>query len=497
MKKSLNILICCFVVILFAGSCSEEGIDDNSGIGTLEGMVVKAEGNTPLENVKITTSPASTTVFTDEEGKFIIEEIPAGTYSVQASLDEYQTAFKPARITHGLVSNVVFELEVSTINNLPPSIPILITPEDNSVVDSTSVEFVWSAQDPENDDLTYTLELRNDLDNEIEVFESIEDTTYVHTSLRIGAKYFWQVTVTDGVNEPVKSQISTFRVTNPQIGNRVLYVRNIGGNNVIISINEEGEEYMLTSENKNSYRPVRNVAADRIAYLQSTGAQVDIYTMKRDGTDKTKVTSSIRPNGFNLNEITIDWPQNSNRIYFANLNKLYRIGSDGQGLHLVYQTTDGSLISEMSVNENSNIIALKTNNLDGYDVKIFTIDFNGNTLATLLNEKPGAVSGLDMSVSTRKIIYSYDVTGSQSSDYRRWDSRIFLYDMNTLETIELSERKDAGTNDLEPSFSPNEAYIIFTNTSNDGISKKYIYTQEIGEMERDLVQSDAFMPDWK
>ena len=231
MKKSLNILICCFVVILFAGSCSEEGIDDNSGIGTLEGMVVKAEGNTPLENVKITTSPASTTVFTDEEGKFIIEEIPAGTYSVQASLDEYQTAFKPARITHGLVSNVVFELEVSTINNLPPSIPILITPEDNSVVDSTSVEFVWSAQDPENDDLTYTLELRNDLDNEIEVFESIEDTTYVHTSLRIGAKYFWQVTVTDGVNEPVKSQISTFRVTNPQIGNRVLYVRNIGGNN--------------------------------------------------------------------------------------------------------------------------------------------------------------------------------------------------------------------------------------------------------------------------
>jgi len=219
--------------------------------------------------------------------------------------------------------------------------------------------------------------------------------------------------------------------------------------------------------------------------------------MKRDGTDKTKVTSSIRPNGFNLNEITIDWPQNSNRIYFANLNKLYRIGSDGQGLHLVYQTTDGSLISEMSVNENSNIIALKTNNLDGYDVKIFTIDFNGNTLATLLNEKPGAVSGLDMSVSTRKIIYSYDVTGSQSSDYRRWDSRIFLYDMNTLETIELSERKDAGTNDLEPSFSPNEAYIIFTNTSNDGISKKYIYTQEIGEMERDLVQSDAFMPDWK
>lgn len=497
MKKILNIFLSSIVVIAIVTSCSEEGIDDNGGIGKLEGMVVKAGDNTPLEDVKISTSPASTTVFTDEEGKFEIEEIVAGSYSVQASLAGYQTTFKPARITQGLVANVVFELEPSTISNQPPSTPILITPEDNAVIDSTSVEFVWTSIDPEGDNLVFSLELRNDLNNEVEIFEHIEDTTYVHTSLKIGAKYFWQVSASDEINEPVQSQVSTFRVTNPQIGNRVLYVRNINGNNVIISTNEDGEEYLLTSENKNSYRPVRNVAADKIAYLQSTGAQVDIYTMKRDGTDKFKVTSSVRPNGFNLNEITIDWPANSNKIYFANLNKLYRIGSDGQGLELVYQTTDGSLISEMSVNESRNIIALKTNNLDGYDVKVFTIDFNGNTIAILFSDQPGAVSGLDMSVSTQKIIYSYDITGSESPDYRRWDSRVFIYDMSALETIELSNGKEAGTNDLEPSFSPNEASIIFTNTSNDGISQKNIHIQGVDGRGRDLIQTNAFMPDWK
>ena len=55
-------------------SCEKEGIDDN-GFGTLSGKVVTDGDNVPLENVKITTNPASTTVFTNATGDFIIENI--------------------------------------------------------------------------------------------------------------------------------------------------------------------------------------------------------------------------------------------------------------------------------------------------------------------------------------------------------------------------------------------------------------------------------------
>ena len=141
----------------------------------------------------------------------------------------------------------------------------------------------------------------------------------------LGAQYFWQISATDDINPPVLSPVGTFKVMNAPVENRFLFVRNINGNNVIFSADEEGNEFQLTSENTNSYRPRRNVAANRIAYLQTTGAQADIYTMKRDGTDKVKVTSNVKPNGFDLNEINIDWPENTDVIYFPkteNFNKI-------------------------------------------------------------------------------------------------------------------------------------------------------------------------------
>lgn len=497
MMKNIFKIILCSLVFSMCISCSEEGIED-TGLGKLEGTVVSSGNNEPLENVKITTTPASTTVFTDENGKFVIAKISAGAYSVQADLDKYQTTFQAANITEGVTSNVVFELKLSTANNKPPSAPILISPEDNSIIDSTSVKFIWSAKDPDGDELTFKLELRNDKNSDVEIFEDIKDTTYLYSPLKLGVKYFWQVSASDDINDPVQSAVSSFTVTNSPIGNRILFVRNISGNNVIFSADEAGNEYQLTSENTNSYRPKRNVSADKIAYLQTTGAQVDIYTMRRDGTDKVKVTSNVKPNGFNLNEINIDWPNESDRIYFPNLDKLYSIGSNGQGLQLVYQTPDGSLISEMSVSEKSNLIALKSNNLDGYDVKIFTIDFSGTILSTVLTGVSGAASGLDLSATNKNILYSYDVSGIPSSDYRRWDSRIFIYDMTSGVATEISAEKPAGTNDLEPIFSPNEAFVVYTNTSNDGISQKEVYKLEIGNQKtRILLYTDAFMPDWE
>lgn len=111
---------------------------------------------------------------------------------------------------------------------------------------------------------------------------------------------------------------------------------------------------------------------------------------------------------------------------------------------------------------------------------------------------PGAASGLNLSVTNNFLVYSYDVSGFESDDYRRLDSRIFVYDIAAETTTDVSDNKPGGTNDLEPIFSPNEAFVIFTNTSNDGISEKFIYRLEIDEMTtRELLYSNAFMPDWE
>ncbi|WP_347372938.1 carboxypeptidase regulatory-like domain-containing protein [Aequorivita sp. Q41] len=498
MKGNLTYIKLLSVFLILLVSCNEDRINEND-FGIIQGKVVAEGTNAPLENVRVSTSPVTSTVFSDDKGKFKIENVPVGEYSVGVRLDGYLATFMPATVVTNEAVNVIFEMQISTANNRPPTAPELTKPAENEVLESIEAIFEWSSTDPEEDPITYSLELRNDQNEDVLLFDDITEPTFAYSELLLGAQYFWQVSAKDEYNPAVLSPVGTFSVINAPVENRFLFVRNINGNNVVFSADKDGNEFQLTSENKNSYRPRRSVSANRIAYLQTTGAQVDIYTMKRDGTDKVKVTSNVKPNGFNLNEINIAWPKTSDRIYFPNLDKLYRIRSSGQGLQLVYQTPDGSMISEIAVSENNDLIVLKTNNLDGYDVSIFTIRFNGTVIDTLISGLPGAASGLDLSVTNGKIIYSYDTSGFQSSDYRRLDSKIFMYDINTGEPpVVISAEKPNGTNDLEPIFAPNEAFVIFTNTSNDGISQKDVYTLEIGENEtRELLYSNAFMPDWE
>ena len=74
--------------LLFLVSCSEEKIGEQiNDFGTITGKVVSGDTFEPMENVKILSSPATSTVFTDAEGKFTLSNVKVGEYSVQAQKD--------------------------------------------------------------------------------------------------------------------------------------------------------------------------------------------------------------------------------------------------------------------------------------------------------------------------------------------------------------------------------------------------------------------------
>ena len=84
------------VSLLLITGCSEDLIDIN-GTGVIRGKVVEETTFLPLENVKISTNPNTSSVFTDVNGDFEIE-VEAGQYAVQAEKDEYITAFESATV---------------------------------------------------------------------------------------------------------------------------------------------------------------------------------------------------------------------------------------------------------------------------------------------------------------------------------------------------------------------------------------------------------------
>src|SRR5690606_35593412 len=202
--------------------------------GTLKGKVIDKESGEPLDNAKITTNPASTTVFTDSSGNFTIQKVAVDDYSVQAELAGYVSGFEAVSVSETNTSEVSFELSVSNTQNLPPSMPILVTPEDGAEEQPLEVQFIWEASNSEADELSYTLDLRNVSTNEMQVFEVGQDTTFTVSNLQLATKYFWQITVSDNDNDPVVSSISEFKtLTLPD--NPYLFVKKENDNLVIYS----------------------------------------------------------------------------------------------------------------------------------------------------------------------------------------------------------------------------------------------------------------------
>ncbi|MGL5113281.1 MAG: carboxypeptidase-like regulatory domain-containing protein, partial [Flavobacterium sp.] len=194
--KYFKFLVCVFAVLLF--SCNEEQIQD-TGFGTIKGRVVDKIKFEPIENVKITTSPATSTIFTDKEGYFVIADVATGEYSVQAIKDGFLAKFEPTTLSLNAVSQVVFELETSTASNKSPEVPVLKTPADLAVNQSIKTKLTWESKDPDGDALTATVTLRNGTTDEIITFENLKSNSVDLSNLSYSTKYFWQVSVSDGI----------------------------------------------------------------------------------------------------------------------------------------------------------------------------------------------------------------------------------------------------------------------------------------------------------
>ncbi len=502
--KTIFRILSILIFSIFLVSCNEDLIEQAQS-GILRGKVVKRGTNVPIENVKIFTAPTTETVFSKADGTFEIPNMPVGNYSVKAELSGYLATFQAVNIQKkDQVVTMVFELDDDNSLNTAPTTPELLSPTDNSVNQPLTVELTWNSTDPDTDDvLKYNLTIKNNLDTNVIQVNDLLTNHYTLSNLKFGVSYFWQVSVSDGIHSPVLSAISKF-TTNTVPLNRYHYVQKQNGNLFIVSSNESGTNFQFTNSSYNSWRPRKNNNAGLIAFLRTEGGNTQIYTANPDGSNVFKVTT-VPVAGFNNNELDFSWSTNGQEFLYANFNKLYRINKDGSGLNLVYTAPSGTMISECDWSYDGSKIALKTNNVNGYSTQIYIIDMLGNTIKTILSGTLGASGGLNFSVDGNRLLYTRDVSGFEdvSGNYRQLDTRIFVYDFIANMTYDVSSESDKpqGTNDLDPRFSPNNAQIIYTNTSNDNISPRNVEVIDLNstltDMTRTVLFTNGEMPDYE
>lgn len=502
--KTLYSLSLLFLLFLFCHSCSEDLVG-KVNTGTITGKVVQKGTNAPIANVKIYTSPTTQTVFSAADGTFTLEKVPLGDYSVKAELTGYLASFQGVNLQNENPVSIVFEMSDDNSLNSPPSVPLLLTPADNAVEQPTSVTLTWNCTDPDASDslkLKFKLIVKNSLNSNVIIKDDIKTKSYVLENLTFGVTYFWQIIANDTVNPDVYSAVSQFKVSDTP-NNRFHYVKKLGSNYYIVSSNETGQNFQFTTNSVNSWRPRLNNSAGLIAFLQTVSGATQIFTANKDGSNVKQVTNIQPVLGYNYEDLDFSWSSNGSELIYPAFDKLYRINKDGSGLSLVYTTSGGDFITECDWSMDGSKIAIKTNDVNGYNAKILIIDSVGNILKTVLTGQPGAAGGINFSIAGDKLLYTRDISGYESPNHRQLDSRIFLYDLNSNTAADIStiSKKPIGTNDLDPRFSPNDAEVIFTNTSNDGISQKDIVKLKFSttntEYERTTLFTAAEMPDWE
>ncbi|MFV8333763.1 carboxypeptidase regulatory-like domain-containing protein [Flavobacterium sp. GSP14] len=490
-----------YIVLLFFIflSCEEEKFAGEE-FGTIEGKVVSAVDFKPMANVKVFSNPNTSIVFTDEQGKFVVNNVKVGDYSFEAQKEGYIAKFEAATVNANKTSSLVFELKLSTTNNKPPTTPVLVTPADNAINQALEINLAWTATDIEKDSLKYVITLRKENNTEVVTFLNISKNTLTIKGLSYSTKYYWQVAVSDAINPAVLSPVRAFTTIDFRDA-RFLFVKKEVNNYVIYSGDESGNQLQLTNTSVNSWRPRKNNQVNKIAFIRSNGGQNHIYTMNPDGTNVLKITNAAPISGFNSDYLNFSWNASGSQIIYPSFDKLYRINNDGSGLTKIYQTPNGKFISECDWSNDGSKIAIKVNDPNGYNAEIYVINTAGTVQNQVVSGINGAIGGLNFSINGQRLIFTRDVSGFEDANYRQLDSRVFQAVLSTGVTTEISAEKLIGTIDIDVRLSPNEAEFILMNTSNDGLSIKNIikYTPAGNNLgaSRLILFSNASMPDWE
>ena len=494
MKLNQYIIFSAFLLIgLF--SCKEDYVEPVF-YGSISGRVLKAEDLTPINDAVVKISPINTTTMTDENGNFVFEELPTGGYTLEVRKSEFGTEILSLEVLQDKTTDLDILLEVDLQPVSPPGNPILVAPVDQALDLGIDQTLVWlPAVADEGQELFYSIYLfKQGSVGQTPIAEELTEPLYEVTDLDYATTYHWQVVVSNNETDPVFGPIWTFTTADFPV-HRMRWVRQVDDAFQIFCSDEDNGTMLQISESSTScWRPKLSPNRMKIAFLSNNGIATHLFIMAPNGDNVEQVTN-IPVAGIDVMDLDYCWSPNSAQLLYPSNDKLFSINQDGTGLQTVATAPQGMQFASVDWSEldDQRVVRISGNNV--YESEIHLIDADGNW-SLVIPDEPGRTGNPIFSVDGTKILYSHDVSGFQNLNGRQLDTHIFLHDLNTGSSSDLSISKTPGTNDLDPSFSPTGSEVIFTNTPNDGVSTKYLYKVGLFGEDRDLLVEDAEMGDW-
>ncbi len=483
--------------LIFLSSCKEDTIQPEL-YGSISGIVMDQDASSALEGASITTSPPTSAILTGSDGKFSIQDIPVGNYTITAQKNGYKKSSVSVSVRENAVTQATIFLEVDNGTNTAPNPPSDPVPSNEAADQPINVTLSWTASDPDaSDSLTYTVFLyKSGAINKETIAEGIGDTSVVAQNLEYGTTYYWQVVVKDSSGLTSNGETWSF-TTMPFPDNPVVYAKKIDNNYEIFSNDTSaGSMARLTEMVSREWWPRFNSRRSKIAFTSDENVGANIYTMDPDGSNIFRVTN-LPVSGYHNYGIGFCWSFDDGKFFYANNDKLYSINVNGSGRTTIATAPAGRNFREVEQSPQGDKLVVLTIGSEVYNAEIYLMNSDGSNMTLFVGNEAGITERPSFSIDGNRVMFTHDVSGYQSLDGRQLDSHIFIYPVNSGDSIDVSVNKPAGTNDTNPRFSPDGAKIIFNNAPNDGSKAPEIWIMDTDGTDRRMIIDEGFMPDWQ
>lgn len=503
-RLSLLLFFAAFVSLLQA--CNEDVYVEPKLYGAVRGQVFFSTTQQPAGGALVRVSSTGRSVVTDSSGRFFFDSLVTGSYTLQITRTGYQTEALTVQIDDERTQNVTAYLRNDVSTDRPPTMPASPSPATGSLNVPTTVVLKWKATDPDKrDSLLYEVRLFKEGETAYTTigFEQKADSILVR-NLLYNTTYYWQVVAKDSKSSTV-GDVWTFRTASIPDFSFLFARRDERERFQIFASNEAGATFQLTQEGSN-WRPVASPNRERIAFLSNIDTETHLYVMNKDGSNLRRVTT-VPVNGISLLDLSFCWSPDGTQLLYPSNDKLYSVRTDGTGLRLVYQAPTGRFFAGCDWTEQGNRIVARTTGGNVYDNELLLVSPDGTNPTVIFTRKMNRVSNPVFSVNGQQVLFSLDASGFQNDQGRQLNARIQLLTLSSGALADLSNGKPEGTNDLEPRFSPNGAFVIFTNVDNTGNRDKIrqVFVLDVARAAtnlpvtqiRDLKIDQAEMPFWR
>lgn len=234
----LKLFLLCLVIVL--SSCDEDdGMDtiniNETKFGVIEGKILDGVSKSPLSNVLISTYPPTTSLLTDAEGKYKIENVKEDNYDIFLE----RTGYKDAQASIYVVGNKsnkanIFMFDREYLNHAP-NIPEFVFPiENNQSISRKNILLRWKASDPDNDRLKYNIYLDTNFTN-LKLYESsLTKRELLIDSLEKDKQYYLMIESIDPFGLSTKSEMITVRTNLKEVSEfRNSIIFNLNQSNIV------------------------------------------------------------------------------------------------------------------------------------------------------------------------------------------------------------------------------------------------------------------------